>query len=697
MQQDSYETKQSYPNKPDLDILKDNLTAALSNHSVQVGKITKWLDILNITGDEVFPAPMGKSGIQPKECRKQAEWRYAELSETFLATPDIFKVSPRSFLDRDAARQNQLILNYQFNEQMNKVKFVDTYIRNAVNEGTVIAKVCWKREVEERTRVVPNYLSRFPKNEMEANIINKGLAEYQQDPASIQRYSPTIVESIIQSSELGEPVFVDLIGETEETYDHIIYNQPDVEICDYRNVIIDPTCAGNLEDAQFIIYSYDTNLSSLRKQGIYENLDEVADSVSDNRISFEHTNLGDDSFQFKDDPRKMFTVYEYWGYYDLEGTGKTCPFVAVWVNDIMIRCERSPYPFANLPFVVIPYLPVKDSLYGEPDSELTKDNQRVIGALMRAMIDTVASNASGQKGIPKGGLDYLNLQRYRNGEDFEYNPNIPPNAIWQAQMPELPASSQNLLILQNNEAAAMTGIQPFSSGINGDNYGSTAAGVNTAYNAQAKRAFGIIRRLTEGLKDIAKMILAMNGVWLEDTEVIRITDDNFVKINRENLQGSFDICLSVSTQEMDAAKAQKLAFLLQTTGNSMPFEMTKLIYEDLAELERMPALAEKIRNYQPQPDPAQQIELEKLKLEVAKAQLELEKMKAETSLTTEKARKEASQTDLNTLEYIHKEQGIDHERDMQKQSAQAKANTQRDAVQAALKSSFDTKPEKANK
>jgi len=685
MQDNNQDKSTDYTNKPSVEELKRDFTQAKPAHDTQIAKIAEWLDLINISGNEVVNTPKGKSKVQPKLCRKQAEWRYTVLSEPFLSTEDIFKLSPRGPLDRDAAYQNQLVLNYQFNEQMNKVKFIDGYVRSAVNEGTVIVKVCWRNETKMVTKRQYNFEYRDPTPD-QLYLIQQGVQMYQQDPTKVSEMPPDMAESVMVTVESGVPSYAVVLSYEDVEVEENVVNQPDLELCDYRNVIIDPTCDGNIEDAQFVIYSYDTNMSNLRKASVYDNLDELEPENLSSYSDGDHENLGDNSFTFADASRKKFTVYEYWGYWDLDGSGETKPMVAAWVGSTMIRCEENPYPHKKIPFAVVSYLPVKNSVYGEPDAELIADNQRIIGALTRGMIDTFGSIAAGQKGTAKGALDFLNQQRFKAGQDFEFNPNASPDAaIWQAQYKELPASAYNMLQLQQNEASSITGIQPFDSGLSGNAYGSTAAGVNTAVSAQAKREFGILRRLTEGLKQIANMVMSMNGEWLDDSEIIRITDDQFVTIRRENLLGSFDIKLSISTQEMDNAKAQQLSFMLQTLGQTLPFKQTSLILEDIAKLNRMPELAQRIKDYQPQPSPEQQIQLTTLQVELEKKKIELAKIQSETALNTEKARKESSQADLNNLEYIHKEQGVDHARDMEKQQAQAEGNVKRDAFQAALK------------
>ena len=69
----------------------------------------------------------------------------------------------------------------------------------------------------------------------------------------------------------------------------------------------------------------------------------------------------------------------------------------------MIRLEENPYPDKKLPFVIVQFLPSNEnSIYGEPLAELLKDNQDIVGAVQRGMIDLFGNSANGQQGIVKG-------------------------------------------------------------------------------------------------------------------------------------------------------------------------------------------------------------------------------------------------------------------------------------------------------
>src|SRR5690606_17677020 len=106
-----------------------------------------------------------------------------------------------------------------------------------------------------------------------------------------------------------------------------------------------------------------------------------------------------------------------------DGTLK--PIVATWIGDTLIRMEENPFPDQKLPFVAIPYLPVLRELNGEPDAELLEDNQKILGAVLRGMIDLLGRSANSQKGFAKGMLDPLNRRKYENGQDYEFNPTMP--------------------------------------------------------------------------------------------------------------------------------------------------------------------------------------------------------------------------------------------------------------------------------
>ena len=251
--------------------------------------------------------------------------------------------------------------------------------------------------------------------------------------------------------------------------------------------------------------------------------------------------------------------------------------------------------------------------------------------------------------------------------------------------PEIPQSAQILLQYQNAEAESLTGVKSFSSGITGAGLGSSATSVRGALDAASKRELGILRRLAEGIKQIGRKIIEMNSEFLDDIEVVRVTNETFVEVKRDDLQGDIDITLSISTIEADEHKAEELAFMLQTMGNNMDPSMSQMILVDIARLRKMPDLAKKLENYKPEPDPVAQ-EMAQLQLELLKAQIANEQAKAnennangildQAKAVTEqaKARSLSSSADLTDLDFVETETGTKHARSLDNIRAQAEGN-----------------------
>jgi hypothetical protein len=668
-----------WSNEPTVADLKLDFEESKSHHAEQVGKIEEWLDNLHGTGKAKVNAGKNNSSIVPKLIRKQAEWRYPALSEPFLSTSKLFNVKPVTWEDKKAALQNGLVLNSQFNTQLDKVTLIDEFVRTAVDEGTVILRTGWDYQEEEYTVQVPD-VEYFFNEEMAPTHAHLAQLKASDPEGYAANISPEMQQAHALFEEHGRPVEAQIKGLKNEKRTRVLVNKPTVEVCDFRNVVIDPTCKGDIDKAGFVIYSFESSLSELKRDGKYSNLEHINLETNSILGTPDHTtDSGTRSFNFSDKARKKFVVYEYWGFRDIDGSGVVQPIVAAWVGDVLIRMELNPYPDQKLPFVVVPYLPVRKSTHGEPDGALLEDNQKVIGAVTRGMIDIMGKSANGQIGMRKDMLDVANKRKFEKGLDYEFNANVDPSmGVYMHKYPEIPASAQFMLQLQNMEAESLTGVKAFSSqGLSSASLGDVAAGIRGALDAASKRELAILRRLSAGIIKLGRKIIAMNQAWLSEEEVVRITEEEFVPVRRDDLAGNIDLELSISTAEEDNNKAQELAFMLQTMGNNMDPAMSRLILADIARLRKMPDLAKQIEEYQPQPDPLAQKQAE---LNIALMEAELAEKQSTIALNTAKIDTEhakaenlRSDADLKDLEFVEQESGVKQERDLQKQGAQAQA------------------------
>ena len=672
--------------EPSIADLKGDLEYARQENTDQKANVEGWMALRNATGAESGKKTKtpGRSSVQPKLIRKHNEWRYPALSEPFLNTERMFNINPRTFEDKAAAEQNQLVLNWQFDTKLNKVDFIDRYVRKTVDEGTCVVRVGWERKTEKVKVLKPIY--QYTMLEMGDEEGMQMLAQATEmattDPEAWEA-NPSIPDELRAAVEFGlenqEMVVAEKIDEewVEET--KITFNQPSLKIVDVANFFIDPSCEGEWEDAQFMIHTYESTKSELKKRRIYKNLEEVnwgANQIKAQTGDPDHeTTTPIPDGRMNSDKAKVL-VYEYWGLWDVHDDGEMIPIVATFIGDTMIQLTENPFPDRKPPFVIVPYMPILGSIWGEADASLLQDNQRILGAVTRGTIDLLGRSANAQSGYAKGFLDPVNRKRFVNGEDFEYNPNSDPRvAIQQLQYPEIPNSALTMMQLQNAEAEGLSGVKSFSGGITGEAYGRVARGISGALDAAGQREMSILRRLAEGMRLIGRKIMSMNAYFLEEKEVIRVTNKEFVEIKREDLAGNFDLLVDISTAQVDEQKSQDLGMMLQTIGPDMDPGLSKIILGQIADLKRMPDLAEQIRAYEPQPDPIQQ----------RLAELQIEKLEAEIALDKARALEAQAQAENKALDTELEATGSKHQRDVEKMGAQARGNRDLEVTKGLLK------------
>ena len=611
-----------------LSALKADLKAAEVLKNDQDSIISKWQAEYN--GDPYGNEQKGKSAIVSRDIKKQSEWQHAAIVDPFVSTSNTIKCIPITFEDEQAAAQNELLLNTQFSRKFDRFNFISKSVKVLDREGTLVVQTGWDYEDEEVDVTV--------------------------DEVVVDEYGN---ESLVR---------------VEDTELRTIKNQPTAKVCRNEDIYLDPTCQDDFEKANFVIHRYESDMSALLKDGRYKN---VKKAVASGMEDFDYDPEDETLFQFKDQARKKLVVYEYWGNYDMDGSGITKAIVCVWVNDVIIRLEDNPYPDKKPPFIVVPFNSIPFKLHGEANAELIGDNQKVKTAVIRGIIDNMAKSNNGQIATRKGALDPRNREKFLNGKNFEFNGST--TDFWQGQYNQIPGSAFDMIALMNNEIESITGTKSFSGGINSGSLGSTATGARGAMDATATRRMNLVRNVAENLvKPLMRKWMAYNAEFLEDEEVVRVTNAEYVPVRRDDLSGRVDIDITIATAEDNAAKSQELSFLLQTLGPNEDPEIRKHIMADIMELMRMPDQAKRIRDFQPQVDPAEaemkKLQLENLRLEneslralvadrnaragenVVDAELKKAKIRYEDMRT----RKLGSETDYTDLKFVKEDEGFAH-------------------------------------
>ena len=671
-----------WKNAPTVNDLNKDIQNAEPDFHTHVSDVRKYLDLRD--GKLKVKIPKGKSRVSPKVIRKQNEWRYASLSEPFLSSDDMYDVDPATYNDKLDSVDHAKVLNKQFRNDIDREDFIDQYIRTAVDEGLVFVRVGWRYEETTITVEEPEMT----------------MAPITQDPMEMERLKVAVASGQMAPEQVMQQVPTGNMVEVEKVVPSV--NKPTLEVVDYDKILLDPNARGDFDKARFIAYQWRSSYSELVALDKYENLNAIQPGDDPEVLSIADEYI-DESTNFKDKARKEFWVTEYWGDWDIHGDGTTTPIVATYVGRTMIGLEENPFPDKKPPFIMVKYLPKRNVTYpGEPDAVLIEENQDVIGAVTRGMIDLMGKSANAQQGVSADALDPAQKLRFEQGKDFIFNPGVDPKqAFFMGTYPEIPRSAMEMIQLMNNDAESLTGVKAFVDGISGQALGTNVGGIRSALDATAKRELGILRRLSKGIVEIGQKIAAMNTVNLSDEEITKITDEE-IHINRDPLSIPFDLKLSVSTPEKDQEKSQELAFMLQTIGNNMDPSLQQMILAEIATLKDMPVLAKKLIDWQPQPDPMdqkiKQLQIALLEAQVRneqakglenqadvvekKTQAELNAAKAETERA--KVRSLHSSADMEDLKFVQEQQGADTKRDMLKEQQKFDHEVGKKAVDSML-------------
>ena len=124
-------------------------------------------------------------------------------------------------------------------------------------------------------------------------------------------------------------------------------------------------------------------------------------------------------------------------------------------------------------------------------------------------------------------------------------------------------------------------------------------------------------------------------------------------------------------------------------GNSMDPSMGQMLLEEIAMLRKMPALAKRIKEYQPQPNPLEEeratLEVELLRAQVANENAKAQENQVDVQLKMAKTRNLESKSDTEDLAFLERESGADVDKELQKKDFDRRAQLDLKAADGMLK------------
>ncbi len=147
--------------------LQLDLSSADGAHAEVMGRMDESNDIYyarNYVKTHTTPTgtTVDRSGFKLKDIKRAVEGSLPDLTEPFLSTDEIVKITPSSGDSKDIAEAAQQIINRQFSKMRNKIEFTETIARDVQIDGTAFCKVGWSNDQPIVENIMANELMLDP-------------------------------------------------------------------------------------------------------------------------------------------------------------------------------------------------------------------------------------------------------------------------------------------------------------------------------------------------------------------------------------------------------------------------------------------------------------------------------------------------------------------------------------------------------
>jgi len=242
-----------------------------------------------------------------------------------------------------------------------------------------------------------------------------------------------------------------------------------------------------------------------------------------------------------DKSRQVYWVYECFGKYDFDGDNISECWIVTKIGSKIVRLEKN--PLKRPPFCVVAPYPDQYEISGLTIDDMIGEIQDIKTAVMRQVLLNVANNNDRQVLIDPEGLnmdDVINNRKYirrklgqgqKMSDAFQYMPESP-----------LASAAMTLLEIMEQTKENRTGITKYNQGLDSKSLNKTATGVTAIMGAANQRIEMIARMLAEtGVIDLFEMMVELNLRYIDNKQVIRLTNGQSLQIDPEDLEGHYDL------------------------------------------------------------------------------------------------------------------------------------------------------------
>ena len=592
-------------------------------------KIKKWIDEYN--GEPYGNEIEGRSKIVWKLIKKHGEILIANLVKPFLTGSDVINLEPRTRYDIHKANIDNKLLNFFFNKEFDKVKFIKTLVRVMVKEGIAFAKVSWiqnKKENKPYAEVLYN----------EDIFTDPDASSLQESKFIIHRFRTTYEE--LESNPIYDKEAINSFKRLqEEDSDEFTDDLHNREIGSFKRE----------ENNETFLYEYWYK----KKDKVY-----VISFINDDKNT---EILSNEEYEYSWYPFIDFPFYDeefnIWGRALADIISDEQKFMTSIVRGVIDNMAMSNNGIKFVKKGALDSINFKNLMEGKPVVEInaTDDVSRVIRdgsfnelpASVYNLLQIIENQAEGLTGVSKYMQGLTDLQ----------------NSTATATQTIMTQSQIRLLDIENNVSRGLKNlffmwIEMILDYITEEQVlqisGTTFAEEKAKMIEKLKREYNL-EELDQETAQKAMMLIMQ--------EVEKVFDKETTK---------YDIKIQIGTDGLKQIKINQINMLMQQSASlvqagAVPPEIIQQLLAKLFELFDYPDLSEKVANFKQQPNPLQQ---QMMQLEMAEKQAKAQKEQAlaqnalaRTKATEARAQKELASIDADVAnkyaDVVNKLKGVD--------------------------------------
>ena len=476
-----------------------------------------------------FPKLHPKCGMASSDIKDVVEWLMPSFTEVFFGADKIIGIFGRT--PDDDPEVLEKVIQYQTQTQNNGYVIMDQWIRDALESGLGVIRLEWEHR--------------------ERKVINRYLLTAEE----FYNMDATDTSMITKAEEQPDGTFIVKVKEIEVTKDQAVMNNvrpgsyiyiPDkneddrmVFECERKRVLYD-------------------DLLKMAKLGIYENIEDIdlegnlmdatsMDAVFDAMRDYEgekprSTNDYTDASNGENQTaRKIVTVYDCWGYYDVNGDGLLEPVHVITCNDKIIfkevnELERS--PFFHISFYANSYQTWKIAV-----ADFLKEVQDLKTALMEQITINTTINNDRSFAVDSSqvkAIDDIESGRKNIRFDLKAGRSIADLMVPMPQY-QLPRECFTLLEMVNTLSEQKTGITKYNQGLDSSSLNKTATGISRIMEASQQRMRKMARDGAEnGIVPLYKHLIKLDKKFLKEDFTFRLTNQ-YYEFKPDDINGEFDV------------------------------------------------------------------------------------------------------------------------------------------------------------